>query len=66
MGEKEKELGGADLKHFCQAVSPSDEPCYHPATARCMKCGRRFCDTHAEDEEWHSCALQAGDEDGEA
>ena len=62
----ENELGSADLKHFCQAVSPNDEPCYNPATVRCTRCGRWFCDTHTEDEEWHSCALRSGEEGGEA
>ena len=62
----EKELKSADLKHFCQAVSPNDEPCYSPVTVRCGRCGRWFCDTHVEDEEWHSCALPPGEEGGEA
>ena len=64
MGENEP--ASADLKHFCQAVSPNDEPCYNPATVRCGRCGRWFCDTHAEEDEWHSCALPHGDEGGEA
>jgi hypothetical protein len=62
----ENELRSADLKHFCRAVSPNDEPCYNPATVRCAKCGRWYCDTHSEEEEWHSCALPPGDEGGEA
>jgi hypothetical protein len=64
MGENEP--ASADLKHFCQAVSPNDEPCYNPATVRCGRCGRWFCDTHADEDEWHSCALPHGDEGGEA
>jgi hypothetical protein len=63
---EDEELGSADLKHFCQAVSPNDEPCYNPAIVRCGKCGRWFCDTHAEDDEWHSCASPLGEEGGEA
>jgi hypothetical protein len=63
---EDKKKGSADLHRFCQAVSPNDEPCYNPATARCTKCGRWFCDAHAEDEEWHSCALPSGEEGGEA
>jgi hypothetical protein len=31
----------------------------------CAKCGRWFCDAHAEDEEWHPCMLPLGDEGGE-
>jgi len=63
---EENELASADLKHFCKAVSPNDEPCYHPATVPCTRCGRWFCDIHADDEEWHSCALSLGEEGGEA
>jgi len=49
-----------------QAVSPNDEPCDHPATVHCAKCGRWFCDAHAEDER-HPCMLPlSGEEGGEA
>jgi hypothetical protein len=61
-----KEIKSADLKHLCQAVSANDEPCDNPATVRCTRCSRWFCDTHVEDEEWHSCALPPGEEGGEA
>jgi hypothetical protein len=63
---EENELSSADLNRFCQAVSPNDEPCDNPATVRCTTCGRWFCDAHAEDEEWHSCAAPPGEEGGEA
>jgi hypothetical protein len=63
---EDEELKSPDAKHFCQAVSANDEPCYIPATVRCGRCGRWFCDVHADDEEWHSCALRSGDEGGEA
>jgi len=59
MGEIEYE---SDVERLCQAISPSDEPCDFPATVRCSKCGRWFCDAHAEDEEWHPCMLPPGDE----
>ena len=36
-------------------MSPNDESCDYPATVHCAKCGRWFCDAHAEDEEWHPC-----------
>ena len=62
----EKELKSACLEDSCQAVSANDEPCHHPATVGCTSCGRCFCDTHVEDEEWHSCALPPGEEGGEA
>ena len=47
-GEEEK--GSANLERLCQAVSPNDEPCDHPATVHCATCGRWFCVAHAEDE----------------
>jgi len=59
------EYGTAEVERLCQAVSPDDEPCDSPATVHCPKCGRWFCDAHAEDEEWHPCMLPPGDEGGE-
>ena len=56
----------AEVERPCQAVSPNDEPCDYPATVHCAKCGRWFCDAHAEDDEWHPCMLPPGDEGGEA
>jgi len=50
-----------DLERRCEAVSPAIEPCDYPATVHCAKCGRWFCDAHAEDEEWHPCMLPGGD-----
>jgi hypothetical protein len=55
-----------DAERLCQAVSSNDEPCDYPASVHCAKCGRWFCDAHAEDEEWHPCTLSPGDEGGEA
>ena len=52
-------------ERVCEAVSPNDEPCDHPATVYCENCGRWFCDAHAEDEEWHPCMLSPGEEGGE-
>ncbi len=54
-----------EVQRLCQAVSPNDEPCDYPATVHCRKCGRWFCDAHAQDEEWHPCMLPPGDEGGE-
>jgi hypothetical protein len=62
---EKKERANADVKPLCQAVSSNDEPCDNPATLHCMRCGTWFCDTHAEDEEWHSCSLPSGEEGGE-
>jgi hypothetical protein len=55
-----------EVERLCQAVSPNDAPCDYPATVHGAKCGRWFCDAHAEDEEWHSCALPPGEEGGES
>ena len=64
--EEKAEPSSAELRRLCQAVSPNDEPCDNPATVRCMTCGRWFCNSHIEDEEWHSCALPPGEEGGES
>jgi hypothetical protein len=55
-----------DRERCCQAVSPMDEPCDSAATILCDICARWFCAAHAEDEAWHACALEPGDEGGEA
>src|SRR6266436_747170 len=55
-----------DLEWSCQAVSPMDEPCDSTASFHCGICGRWFCPAHAEDENWHTCFLEPGDEGGEA
>jgi hypothetical protein len=60
------EAESPDLERLCQAVSPSDEPCDYQATVRCPTCKRWFCDAHAQDEAWHSCSREQGDEGGEA
>lgn len=54
----------AELEPICQAVSPECEQCTQPATVHCTKCGKWFCDAHAEDEEWHSCRLSPGEQRG--
>jgi hypothetical protein len=61
MEEREK-----DDERLCQAVSSNDEPCDYSATVHCDTCGKWFCDAHAEDDEWHPCALPPGEEGGEA
>jgi hypothetical protein len=55
-----------DLEWICQGVSTADGPCHSVATFHCGICGQRFCAVHAEDETWHGCALEPGDEGGEA
>ena len=53
-------------ERICQGVSPADEPCSLQATVHCVQCGQWFCDAHAEDAQWHPCALVEGEEGGEA
>jgi hypothetical protein len=66
MLEEFDETEGPDLERLCQGVSSSQEGCNYPATVHCPTCKRWFCDAHAEDEAWHSCVLEPGDEGGEA
>jgi hypothetical protein len=41
-----------------------DEPCNEAATFFCDNCERWFCAAHAEDEEWHTCGIEPGEEGG--
>ncbi len=52
-------------KPLCGAVSPVDEPCNAIGEVYCEQCERWFCTTHAQDESWHACGLEPGDEGGE-
>jgi hypothetical protein len=51
---------------LCQGESPNNELCTNPATVHCATCDKWFCDSHAEDGEWHPCMLGPGHEGGEA
>lgn len=53
------------LEWACEALTATGEPCDTAATAHCAACGKWFCAVHAEDEAWHRCALEPGDEGGE-
>lgn len=48
----EETFGSADQTRTC---SSNVEQCTFEATVHCPKCGKWFCDAHAEDEQWHSC-----------
>jgi hypothetical protein len=52
---EEKHAESANLERLC--VSRYGERCTCEPTVHCPKCGRWFCDAHAEDEKWHPCAL---------
>jgi hypothetical protein len=60
-----REAPGAETKPACQAVSRLDEPCSETASVFCERCERWFCAAHAQDDEWHGCSLEPGDEGGE-
>jgi len=64
--EQVNPMESRDPKQTCQAVSRMDEPCDAAASVHCDICGCWFCAAHAEDETWHPCALEPGDEGGEA
>lgn len=61
-----REPEDGEARPACEAVSVDDEVCHHAASVRCPKCGRWICEEHADDEEWHVCALDEGEEGGEA
>lgn len=56
----ERSLESEDRERLCQAVSSRQEICGFPATVRCPSCQKWFCDSHAEDENWHTCASSPG------
>jgi len=49
----------------CEAVSSLDEPCNEAASVFCDRCERWFCAAHFEDDEWHTCGVEPGEEGGE-
>ena len=49
-----------------QGDSRNNELCTNLATVHRATCDRWFCDIHVEDEEWHPCMLEPGEEGGEA
>jgi hypothetical protein len=65
MLEQENQTESRGLEWHCQAVSPMDEPCDSSAGYHCGICGQWFCAIHAQDESWHHCVLEPGDEGGE-
>jgi hypothetical protein len=58
--------GARNLEWSCEAISSMAEPCDSAATAHCGICGRWFCAVHDEDENWHICVVEPGEEGGEA
>jgi hypothetical protein len=54
---EEMQAQSLELERSC--VSRYDERCTSEAPVHCPKCGRWFCDAHAEDTHWHACAFPA-------
>ena len=57
--------GTRNLEWSCEAISPMAEPCNSAATSHCGFFGRWFCSAHTEDETWHICVVEPGEEGGE-
>jgi hypothetical protein len=58
----EKQTERANYEWVCQAITATEEACKLAATCHCSVCGTWFCVVHAEDEAWHRCELEPGDE----
>ena len=63
--KRARENPDVEAKPSCDAVSPLDEPCNQSAEIFCDTCERWFCAAHAEDDQWHACVVELGDEGGE-
>jgi len=60
-----RENPNEETKPSCEAVSRLDEPCNQSAAIFCDRCERWFCAAHAQDDLWHACHLEPGEEGGE-
>jgi hypothetical protein len=60
-----RENPNEEAKPSCEAVSRLDEPCNQSAAIFCDKCERWFCAAHMQDDQWHACHLEPGEEGGE-
>jgi hypothetical protein len=65
MLQQENQTQSSNFEWVCQALSATGEPCDTSATCHCAVCRKWFCVVHAEDEAWHRCALEPGEEGGE-
>ena len=51
---EETQAESSNLVHLCSRYA---ERCSYEATVHCPKCGKWFCDAHAEDGNWHPCVF---------
>jgi len=65
MLQQSNHTGARNLEWSCEAISRMAEPCDSAAASHCGICGRWFCSAHAEDETWHICVVEPGEEGGE-
>ena len=65
MLQQENQTQSSNFEWVCQALSATGEPCDTSATCHCAVCRKWFCVVHAEDEAWHRCAVEPGEEGGE-
>ena len=60
-----RENPNEEAKPSCDGVSRLDEPCNETAAIFCDRCERWFCAAHAQDDQWHACHVEPGEEGGE-
>ena len=65
MLQQENQAQSANFEWSVRRLSATGEPCDTSATYHYGVCGKWFCGFHAEDEAWHRCALEPGEEGGE-
>ena len=66
MLQQSNHTGARILGWSGETVSRMAESCDSVATAHCGICGRWFCAVHAEDETWHICVVEPGEEGARA
>ena len=65
MWQQSNHTDARNLVWSCEAISPMAEPCDSAATFHYGICSRWFCRAHADDETWHICVVDPGDEGGD-
>jgi hypothetical protein len=63
--QQARESPAGEPNPSCEAVFRLVEACNLSAAVFCEKCERWFCSAHAQDDLWHACVLDPGEEGGE-